>query len=224
MAKPAKKRERPAEVEDDAKAAPKARSARTLLMAALLLSVASLGGGFFLARMAFKEDAAAYAPDYVEADGHEEPGDHGEAVPGAHGIIDPLAREGHPAADAVALKEEDDGHGGAGPEGAIEGLLEFDDLVTNINGFNAEGTPTKVFLKMNLVLVYRPDPGAAELMRARQPFMRDLFNGYTRGLSEADVRGMAGILNVKAELLKRARAAAGNDLPQEILINDLIVQ
>jgi hypothetical protein len=35
---------------------------------------------------------------------------------------------------------------------------------------------------------------------------------------------MAGILHVKAELLKRARAAVGNDLPQEILINDLIVQ
>ena len=39
-----------------------------------------------------------------------------------------------------------------------------------------------------------------------------------------DVRGMAGILYIKAELLKRARAAVGSDLPQEILIKDLIVQ
>ena len=35
---------------------------------------------------------------------------------------------------------------------------------------------------------------------------------------------VAGILTVKSELLKRVRAAAGNDLPQEILISDLIVQ
>ena len=54
--------------------------------------------------------------------------------------------------------------------------------------------------------------------------MRDLFNGYLRGLTENDVRGMAGILYIKAELLKRARAAVGSDLPQEILIKDLIVQ
>jgi flagellar FliL protein len=51
-----------------------------------------------------------------------------------------------------------------------------------------------------------------------------LFNSYLRGISESDVRGMAGVLYVKAELLKRARAATGNDLPQEILIRDLIVQ
>ena len=84
--------------------------------------------------------------------------------------------------------------------------------------------PTKAFLKINLVVAYRMDEGAGKLMEERQPFMRDLFNSYLRGLSESDVRGMAGIMYIKAELLKRARAASGNDLPQEILINDLIVQ
>ncbi|WP_437434642.1 flagellar basal body-associated FliL family protein [Sulfitobacter geojensis] len=77
---------------------------------------------------------------------------------------------------------------------------------------------------INLVIAYRPDAEAGALMEERQPFIRDLFNSYLRGLSEADLRGMGGIMYVKAELLKRARAAVGNDLPQEILIKDLIVQ
>lgn len=213
MAKPARKKPRTEPPAEDAKAAPKARSARTLLVAALLLSMASLGGGFFLARMAFMQDAATYEPDYVEPgqDGHaDEPTD-------AHG-------GDHSTVDVAAAPEEDGGHGTDEEAGGVEGLLEFDEILTNINGFNAQGQPTRAFLKLTLVLAYRPDPGAAKLMQERQPFMRDLFNGYARGLTEADVRGMAGLLNVKAELLKRARAAAGNDLPQEILINDLIVQ
>ena len=91
-------------------------------------------------------------------------------------------------------------------------------------GAPQNGTPTSAFLKVNLMVAYRPDEGADKLMVERQPFMRDLFNGYLRGLTENDVRGMAGILYIKAELLKRARAAVGSDLPQEILIKDLIVQ
>ena len=96
--------------------------------------------------------------------------------------------------------------------------------MTNIQSFNAQGEPTTAFLKVSLMVAYRPDDGSGELMQERRPFMRDLFNGYLRGLSESDVRGMAGILHIKAELLKRARAAVGSDLPQEILISDLIVQ
>ena len=103
-------------------------------------------------------------------------------------------------------------------------MLDLGEMLTNIQGFDQNGSPTSVYLKVNLMVAYRPDDGADKLMAERQPFMRDLFNGYLRGLTENDVRGMAGILYIKAELLKRARAAAGNDLPQEILIKDLIVQ
>ncbi|GAA6199861.1 flagellar basal body-associated FliL family protein [Aquicoccus sp. SU-CL01552] len=208
MAKPAKKNPRPASTEPDEATAKngKARSARTLLMAALLLSVASLGGGFFLARIAFQQDAANFAPDYIDetgdksADAGQDPGHADMADTGSHG-----------AAGEDATKPND-------------GVLEFEEIVTNIESYDAKGRPEPAFLKLSLVLVYRPDPGASELMKERQPFMRDLFTGYARSLTETDVRGMAGVLNVKAELLKRARAAAGSDLPQEILISDLIVQ
>jgi len=211
MAKPAKQKPRPASAEPDTATASKARSARTLLMAALLLSVASLGGGFVLARIAFQQDAASYEPDYVEGE-TETGGDTGHTEKTADAPQDAPAEHGG----------DEDGHGEA--TAGSEGILEFGEIVTNINGFDAKGQPTRAFLKLSLVMVYRPDPGASDLMKARQPFMRDLFTGYARSLTETDVRGMAGVLNVKAELLNRARAAAGNDLPQEILISDLIVQ
>lgn len=207
MAKPAKQKPRPSPAEPASTKATegKARSARTLLMAAALLSVASLGGGFVLAKMAFQQDAESFAPDYV-AEGGETPA------------------AGHGAEGEAAQAEPAEAAGAHGEEKVAEGILEFDEIVTNINGFDSNGQPTQAFLKMNLLLVYRPDEGAADLMEERAPFMRDLFTGYARSLTETDVRGMAGVLNVKAELLKRARAAAGNDLPTEILISDLVVQ
>ncbi len=193
-----------AEAEGEEDAQPK--GSKKLLIAAVVLSLISLGGGFFLARMAFQEDAETYAPDYVEE----------------------VIEEG--VDEELAAKESDEKNADGGGEGeeevktAEDGIIEFDEILTNITSFNQHGVPINAFLKMNVVMVYRPDPGSKELMESRKPFMRDLFNGYARSLTEADVRGMAGILTVKSELLKRARAAAGNDLPQEILISDLIVQ
>jgi flagellar basal body-associated protein FliL len=197
--------EQAAEVEGEEQAQPK--GSKKLLIAAVVLSLISLGGGFFLARMAFQEDAETYAPDYVEEVIEDAPVDE----------------------DLIASSEDGknaDGGGEGEEEGkkAEDGIIEFDEILTNITSYNQHGVPINAFLKMNVVMVYRPDPGSRELMESRKPFMRDLFNGYARSLTEADVRGMAGILTVKSELLKRARAAAGNDLPQEILISDLIVQ
>lgn len=191
------------------------KSGKKLLLAAIVLSLLSLGGGFFLAQMAFKNDAKQYEPDYVEeSEPAPEEGEEGMEKEMAEGEEDPYAEgdEKGEEEEAAEVAPED------------EGMLEFDEILTNIVSYNAQGVPSNAFLKLNVVLVYRPDDGALAKMEARQPFMRDLFNGYARSLTEADVRGQAGILNVKAELLKRARAAAGNDLPQEILISDLIVQ
>lgn len=209
MAKPVRKSPRPASAEPDGAKAKdgKARSARTLLMAALLLSVASLGGGFVLARLAFQQDAANFEPDYVDETGDKPAG----------------SESGHQPSKTAQTQDGGDGMG-KDAETPKDGVLEFEEIVTNIESYDAKGRPEQAFLKLSLALVYRPDPGASELMKERQPFMRDLFTGYARSLTETDVRGMAGVLNVKAELLKRARAAAGSDLPKEILISDLIVQ
>ena len=190
----------------------KPRGSRKMLLAAALLCVLSLGGGFFLARMAYLQDAETYEPEYKDAEAEAEDGPGEE---GAHAETEEKKEDGHGDAEA-----KDGEH----VEVVDTGMLEFGDILTNIQGFDAQGTPTRAFLKINLVVAYRTDEGAGDLMKEREAFMRDLFNSYLRGISESDVRGMAGVLYVKAELLKRARAATGNDLPQEILIRDLIVQ
>lgn len=216
--------------------APKAGGSKKMLIASAILCLLSLGGGFFLARMAYMQDAEAFAPDYVdgekEAEAHDDDhGGHGkeEKTKLRTDIVDPLAKDGHDAEKATSLQAKPDDHGGKeghGEDGKVadSGLLAFADILTNIQSFDAQGQPTKAFLKVNLVVTYRPDEGSGEIMESRRAFMRDLFNGYLRGVSEADLKGMAGVLYIKAELLKRARAAVGNDLPQEVLINDLIVQ
>lgn len=232
MAGKAKEKRKPeaAAAGDTPEAKPK--GSKKMLVAAMAFCLVSLGAGFFLARMAYMQDAEAYEPEYKDEDeAHGD--DHGDEKDDGHGgkddhakkgngITDPLAKDGHEAEKAEALKAKDDG--GNGEASHDSGLLDFGEMLTNIEGYDVQGAPTRAFLKVNLVVAYRPDEGASEIMEERQAFMRDLFNSYLRGLTEADVRGMAGLLFVKAELLKRARAAAGSDLPQEILIKDLIVQ
>lgn len=234
MAKaPKKKKPEQVEGDDDAQSLEKrSKSSKKLLLAAAAMSMLSLGGGFFLARMAYLQDASTYEVDYVDEEGadHANKGEAGHETDGhdtadaGHGVVDPLAKDGHPAEEAVALKDGDSHGGKEGEPLPDTGLWDFGDLMTNIQGFDVQGAPTKAFLKLSLVMVYRTEEGAADQIGAREPFMRDLFNGYLRGITEHDVRGMAGVLHLKAELLKRARAGMGNDLPREILISDLIVQ
>lgn len=208
----------------------KSGGSRKMILMALGLCVASLGGGFFLARMAYVQDSETFEVDYKDGEEHsEEMADDGHG--GGHDdkdkSKDDYADDGH--GDDHAKASKDDGHGkkddkAKGDNDAEKGLMEFGDMITNVDGFDGLGRPIKSFLKINIVLAYRTDPGASELIEVREPFMRDLFNAYLRGLTAADVQGMAGILYIKAELLKRARAAVGNDLPQEILIKELILQ
>lgn len=193
----------------------KIKTARIMLALAVVLSVVSLGGGFYFARYAFQRDAQEFEAEVVE--------DAEDIEQGAESAAEEPAGEDAPKSSANEAGAGDESEGEAGDDTDTLGFLDFADLTTNITGFDLNGRPVRSFLKLSVVLVYTPEPGAEELMISRQPFARDLFNAYIRSLTEADVRGGAGILMVKAELLRRARAAVGNDWPQEILINDLIV-
>ena len=213
MADKAKKKPAAAKQGTPADAADRPRGSRKMLIAAALMCVVSLGGGFFLARAAYVKDAEAFEPEYKSDEAEHADAKDNDAAP-------------QKPSDETHGEAETDDHadGEKDAKAADTGLLDLGEMLTNIQGFDQNGSPTSVYLKVNLMVAYRPDDGADKLMAERQPFMRDLFNGYLRGLTENDVRGMAGLLYIKAELLKRARAAVGNDLPQEILIKDLIVQ
>lgn len=188
--------------------ATKVRSARMLLFAALMLSAASLGGGYFLAQMAYVSDVKEFEPEYAEVDTDK-----------TNSKEDSKSEE--MLAEDSATEGKDDKEG---EDTGQEGVLEFADIITNIASHSVQGAEDQSFLKLSVILVYRPDPGARTLLESRKMFMRDLFTTFVRSLTEQEVRGAAGIMVIKSELLKRARAATGNNIPQDILIRDIIVQ
>ncbi|PFG61898.1 flagellar FliL protein [Thioclava sp. ES.031] len=118
---------------------------------------------------------------------------------------------------------ESAGHGASGAAGA-DALLDFDDIVVNITETTADGTPAARYLKLHLALVYPESPDAEAKMAEKKPFIRDTFTGFLRQMTVEDLRGSIGLIKLKAELLKRARAVVGDDTPSEILISDLVVQ
>lgn len=127
-----------------------------------------------------------------------------------------------PEEEEVAKDGHDDGHGG--DESAGLTVLPMDEMIVNITATTATGRQTSRFLKLGLALVYDPAvPGAAQV-EERMVYLRDSFQDYLRQLSERDLQGTMGLVSVKTELLRRARAISGSDAPQELLVSDLIVQ
>lgn len=115
-----------------------------------------------------------------------------------------------------------DGHAAAPKEKIV--VTPFKEIIVNISATTATGRETSRFLKLNLALVYDEAMPGADQIEPRKLFLRDSFQEYLRQLNEADLQGSVGLVNLKSELLRRARAIADSDAPQEILIADLIVQ
>ena len=86
------------------------------------------------------------------------------------------------------------------------------------------GRQTTRFLKLNLALAYDNRVSGAENIESRKLFLRDSFQEYLRQLNENDLQGSIGLVRLKSELLRRARAISDSAAPQEFLIADLIVQ
>jgi len=140
------------------------------------------------------------------------------------GTPDPAPAAGEPAAAAGGhgAVPEGDGHAAAPAEKIV--VTPFKEIIVNITATTATGRETSRFLKLNLALVYDEAVPGAEQIEPRKLFLRDSFQEYLRQLNEADLQGSVGLVNLKSELLRRARAIADSDAPQEILIADLIVQ
>lgn len=114
----------------------------------------------------------------------------------------------------------------AGPGGAGSSLVvtPFKEIIVNITATTATGRRTSRFLKLNLALVYDDAAQGAERVEARKIYMRDSFQDYLRQLTERDLQGSMGLVTLKAELMRRARAITESDAPQDMLVSDLIVQ
>ncbi len=132
-----------------------------------------------------------------------------------------------------AHTEDGEGHGDmadvgaknmpANPDGHIV-VSPFKEIIVNVTATTATGRQTSRFLKLNLAIVFDETLPGANHIEDRKLFLRDSYQDYLRQLSENDLQGSIGLVNLKAELLSRARAITGSDAPQEILIADLIIQ
>ncbi|MCA0964113.1 flagellar basal body-associated protein FliL [Salipiger bermudensis] len=133
------------------------------------------------------------------------------------------------ASDEAAADGHGDGHGAAasshaGLPGEHIVVTPFQEIIVNITATTATGRQTTRFLKLNLALAYDTRISGAENIESRKLFLRDSFQEYLRQLNENDLQGSIGLVRLKSELLRRARAISDSDAPQEFLIADLIVQ
>ncbi len=103
-------------------------------------------------------------------------------------------------------------------------IMPFDEMIVNIADNSDDGQQTQRFMRLDFALVYDRTQDAEGVVEARYFYMRDAFQDYLRQLSVRDIDGAHGLVLVRNELLRRARAIAGNDAPQEVLVMELLVQ
>mgnify|MGYP001811651422 CR=1 FL=1 len=100
----------------------------------------------------------------------------------------------------------------------------FKEIIVNITSTTANGQATSRFLKLNVALVYDPKVDGADRLAERQLFIRDAFVDYLRQLNENDLKGSAGMAQLKADLLHRVRVLGETEAPRELLIADMVIQ
>lgn len=128
-------------------------------------------------------------------------------------------------ADHGAAAQAGAEHGGDAAAAASQlALLDFKNLIVNLTGSAADGSPSARILNIQLSMAYDDNAQNEALMKKKQPYLRDAILSYLRQLHEADLRGSDGLFLLKAELLKRARAVVGSDAPKEFLIVGLVMQ
>lgn len=98
-------------------------------------------------------------------------------------------------------------------------FFDMPDIVVNIQ--SADGTPAYLKLAISLELDAADEkPGLQALM----PRIVDQFQSYLRELRIDDLRGSAGVMRLKEELLRRINAAAAPFAVRDVLLKEMIVQ
>jgi flagellar FliL protein len=93
------------------------------------------------------------------------------------------------------------------------------DIIVNIQ--TADGTPA--YLKVGLSLELDTQDEKAG-MQALMPRVVDQFQGYLRELRVDDLKGSAGVMRLKEELLRRINVAAAPYKVRDVLLKEMIVQ
>jgi flagellar FliL protein len=96
---------------------------------------------------------------------------------------------------------------------------DMQDILVNIQ--SNDGTPA--YLKLGVSLELDDDAQKAALTPL-MPRITDQFQAYLRELRLDDLKGSAGVLRLKEELLRRVNVAAAPYHVRDVLLKDMIVQ
>jgi len=98
-------------------------------------------------------------------------------------------------------------------------FLDIPDIIVNIQ--SADGAPAYLKLGISLEIAHEEQkPGLQALM----PRVVDQFQAYLRELRLDDLKGSAGVLRLKEELLRRINVAAAPYKIRDVLLKEMIVQ
>jgi flagellar FliL protein len=98
-------------------------------------------------------------------------------------------------------------------------FLDIPDIIVNIQ--TPDSTPAYLKLSVSLELDKMEEKATIEPV---MPRIIDQFQGYLRELRVEDIRGSAGVMRLKEELLRRVNLAAAPTPVREVLLKEMIVQ
>jgi len=96
---------------------------------------------------------------------------------------------------------------------------DMQDILVNIQ--SSDGTPAYLKLGVSLEL---EDEAQKAAMTPLMPRITDQFQAYLRELRLDDLKGSAGVLRLKEELLRRVNVAAAPYKVRDVLLKEMIVQ
>jgi flagellar protein FliL len=96
---------------------------------------------------------------------------------------------------------------------------DLPDLIVNIQ--TAEGAPAYLKVSLSLELVDEQEKASID---ALSPRIVDQLQGYLRELRVDDLKGSAGIMRLKEELLRRATVAVAPYRIRDVLLKEMVVQ
>ena len=98
-------------------------------------------------------------------------------------------------------------------------FTDMADILVNIQ--SSDGTPAYLKLGVSLEL---EDEEQKKAMEPLMPRITDQFQAYLRELRLDDLKGSAGVLRLKEELLRRVNVAAAPYHVRDVLLKEMIVQ
>jgi flagellar protein FliL len=96
---------------------------------------------------------------------------------------------------------------------------DMQDILVNIQ--SSDGTPAYLKLGISLEL---DDDAQKTALQPLMPRITDQFQAYLRELRLDDLKGSAGVLRLKEELLRRVNVAAAPYHVRDVLLKEMIVQ